>query len=316
MKKLIVRRLAETVLVLFGVTVITFLMMHYAPGQPLQTNPELRLDPTAIERWLAVRGLDKPIGAQYIAWLSRLIRGDLGTSLIYNRPVWELIAERLPATLILTVTAFVVSFGLAAILGIKTASKPGSLPDKIIAAFSLVGVSLPGFWLCMLAVMLFAHRLRWLPAAGIMSPGEGNLADLVRHMVLPVSVLAVSGFAHYVRYVRYTVLEVLTKEYVRTARAKGLSRKAILSRHILPAAAIPLVTVAALSLPFLFTGAAVVESFFGWPGMGRWIITSTLARDYPAIMASNLLVAILVAVSGLLADLIYMLLDPRIRVGH
>jgi peptide/nickel transport system permease protein len=163
--------------------------------------------------------------------------------------------------------------------------------------------------------MVFAHRLRWLPGAGMVTPGYHSLADVARHMVLPVGVLAVSGFAHYVRYVRFMVLEVVAQDYVRTARAKGLSRSAVLKRHILPNVAIPLVTVAALSLPFLFTGAAMVEFVFAWPGLGRWIISSTLARDYPAIMAANLLVAALVALANLLADLAYMLLDPRLRVG-
>ncbi len=316
MVRLVAGRLAQTLLVLAGVTVVTFFMMHYAPGQPLQNNPELRLDPTAVERWLALRGLDKPVPAQYAAWLGRLLCGDMGVSLVYNRPVPELLRERIPATLLLTVTAFVFSFGLAVFLGTKAAARPGSLLDTVINAVSLGGVSLPGFWLCMLAVMVFSHRLNLLPGAGMATPGSGGMADVAAHLVLPVSVLSLSGFAHYVRYVRVTVMEVMSQDYVRTARAKGLRKNAILRRHVLPNAALPLVTVAALSLPFLFTGAAMVEYVFAWPGMGRFIITSTLARDYPVIMAANLLVAVLVALANLAADLVYMLLDPRLRVEH
>jgi peptide/nickel transport system permease protein len=311
--KYILRRFGQTIIILVGVTVVTFMMMHVAPGQPLQANPELRLDPTAVERWLQLRQLDKPLAAQYISWLSRVCVGDLGVSLFHNRPVTELISERLPATLLLTGSALLLGMGAALPLGIISAVKRGKWADRIIGLVSVCFLSIPGFWLGMVMIMVFSHRLRLLPAAGLLTPGDGSLVDLFKHMIMPVCALAAGSFAYYVRYVRYAVLEILDQDYVRTAKAKGLPHRLILWRHVLPNAAIPLVTVAALSLPFLFTGASVTEYVFSWPGMGRWIITATLLRDYPVIMSVNLIIAILVAVANMAADLLYMIFDPRVR---
>ncbi len=308
------RRTVQTLIVIIGVTIVTFLMMHLAPGQPLQPDPELRLDPTAVERWLQLHQLDRPPAAQYVSWLSRIVSGDLGVSLLYNKPVRELIAERLPATLLLTVSALLLGLGAALPLGIISAVKKDKWPDRTVNAISLCFISIPGFWLGMVLIMLFSHRLHLFPAAGIMTPGEGGILDIIMHMVLPVCTLAAGSFAYYVRYVRYAVLEVLGQDFVRTAKAKGVPFKVVLYSHVLPNAAIPLVTVLALSIPFLFTGASITEYVFSWPGMGRWILTATLSRDYPVIMAVNLIMAVLVALANLLADLLYMVFDPRIRL--
>ena len=313
MFKYIVKRITQTAIVLIGVTLVTFIMMHMAPGQPLQANPELRLDPTAVERWLQMRQLDKPLTAQYISWISRICGGDFGVSLFHNRPVMELIGERLPATLLLTGSALLVAMATALPFGIISAVYNGKWADRIIGSLSMCFLSIPGFWLGMLMIMVFSYRLRLLPAVGMMSPGDGSMADLLKHMVMPVCTLAAGSFAYYVRYVRFAVLDILDREFVRTAKAKGLKRKLIVWRHVLPNAAIPLVTVVALSIPFLFTGASVTEYVFSWPGMGRWIITATLSRDYPVIMSVNLIIAFLVAASNLVADMIYMLFDPRVR---
>ena len=308
------RRLAQTIIVLFGVSVVTFLAMHTAPGHPLQANPELRLDPTAVERWLQLRQLDKPLFAQYIGWLSRVLRGDFGESLLYNRPIVELIAELLPSTLLLTVTAFCLALLLAVVVGIYTATRKNSWIDRFVCSLALVRISVPNFWFAIVLIIIFAYRLPLLPAVGMRSPGDGSLADILRHMVLPLSVMVVGSFAHYVRYVRSAVIEVLEQDYVRAARARGLPEKEILYRHALPNAAIPIITIAALSLPRLFTGAMVAEHVFGWPGIGRWIISATMARDYPVIMTINLYTASLVALANFLADVLYLLIDPRIRV--
>ncbi|EEG76738.1 ABC transporter permease [Dethiobacter alkaliphilus] len=316
MTLLVLRRLAQTVIVLLGVTVATFFIMHSAPGHPLQANPELRLDPTAVERWLELRDLDQPLPAQYVSWVSRMLRGDFGNSLIYNRPVVELIAERLPATLLLTVSSFLLALATAVVCGIYAAIRQGSLLDRLVGAVSLLGISMPGFWLGMLFIMVFSYRLAWLPGVGMRTPGGEGFLDLVAHMIMPVTVLAVAGFAHYVRYVRGAVLEILEQDFVRAARARGLTQKQILFRHILPNAAVPIVTVAALSIPMLFTGALVAENVFSWPGLGRWIITSTLARDYPVIMTVNMYTAMLVALANFLADVLYMVIDPRLRLNH
>lgn len=310
----LLRRLGQTVVVLMGVTVVTFFMMHSAPGHPFQANPELRLDPTAVERWLELRQLQGPLPAQYLGWLSRMMRGDFGRSLIYNRPVAELILERLPATLLMTFTAFFLSLLLAILCGTWAALRQGSPADRLLGVLSLAGVSLPSFWLGMVLLMLLAYRYPWLPAVGMRTPGDGSPGDVFLHMLLPLTVLVAGSFSYYVRFVRGAVLSVLDQDYIRTARARGLQERQIIFRHILPNAAIPVVTVAALSLPMLFTGALVAEYVFSWPGIGRWIIISTLARDYPVIMAVNLYTAVLVALSNMLADVLYLLIDPRLKL--
>lgn len=307
------RRLFQTVLVLFGVTLVTFFLMHTAPGHPLQANPELRLDPTAVERWLQLRQLDQPLPAQFLVWLSKMVRGDFGVSLIYNRPVAVMLLERLPATLLLTVTSFVLAMLLSVVVGIYAAARHGSLADRLIGIASLAGISMPSFWLGILLMMIFAYRLQWLPAVGMRTPGQGGAWDVFLHMLMPAAVLTVGGFCHYVRYVRNAVLEILSLDYIRAARARGLTEKQILYRHVLPNASVPIITVAALSLPMLFTGALVAETVFSWPGVGRWIVAAMMQRDYPVIMAMNLYAATLVALSSFLADVLYILIDPRMR---
>ncbi|NLM46121.1 MAG: ABC transporter permease [Firmicutes bacterium] len=309
----ILRRLTQTAAVLFGVSVVTFLTMHLAPGHPLQANPELRLDPTAVERWLKLRHLDEPLPAQYVAWLSRVLRGDFGESLLYNRPVLELIGERLPSTLLLTLTSFVIALLLAVAAGTYAARHRGSTFDRAVDLLSLGGISLPGFWLGIILILLFSYRYPVFPAVGMRTPGDGSLPDILQHMFLPLCVMVFGGFAHYVRHVRGAVLAVLGQDYVRAARSRGLTDRQILFLHVLPNAALPIVTIAALSLPMLFTGAMVAEQVFGWPGLGRFIVTSLLARDYPVIMTVNMYTGTLVAAANLLADLLYLLIDPRLR---
>lgn len=188
MTLLILRRFAQTIIVLFGVTLATFFMMHSAPGHPLQANPEMRLDPTAVEKWLEIRDLDEPLPAQYVSWVSRMTRGDFGKSLIYNRPVVELIQERLPATLLLTVTSFCLALIVAILCGIYAAFHQESIMDRFVGVVSLMGISVPGFWLGMLLIMIFAFRLPWLPSVGMQTPGGGGYLDLAAHMIMPVTV--------------------------------------------------------------------------------------------------------------------------------
>jgi peptide/nickel transport system permease protein len=313
LKSALVRRFLQTVIVLFGVSVVTFLVMHAAPGHPLQANPELRLDPTAIERWLQLRQLDQPLIFQYLAWLSRVFRGDFGESLLYNRPVLELMGERLPSTLLLTLSAFALAMFLAVAVGIKIATQQNSWLDRLVCTISLAGISVPNFWLGMVLVLLFAYRFPILPAVGMRTPGDGSILDILQHMLLPLLVMGAGNFARYVRYVRSAVLDVMQQDYVKAARARGLGENEILYRHVLPNAAMPIITVAALSLPMLFTGAMVAEYVFAWPGLGRFIITSTMARDYPVIMTVNLYTASLVAIANFIADVLYLLIDPRLR---
>ncbi|NLN06684.1 MAG: ABC transporter permease, partial [Firmicutes bacterium] len=251
--------------------------------------------------------------AQYVAWLSRVLRGDFGESLLYNRPVLELIGERLPSTLLLTLTSFVIAMLLAVAAGTYAARHRGSTFDRAVDLLSLGGISLPGFWLGIILILLFSYRYPVFPAVGMRTPGDGSVLDILQHMILPLCVMVFGSFAHYVRHVRGAVLAVLGQDYVRAARSRGLTDRQVLFLHVLPNAALPIVTIAALSLPMLFTGAMVAEQVFGWPGLGRFIVTSLLARDYPVIMTVNMYTGTLVAAANLLADMLYLLIDPRLR---
>ncbi|NLM53049.1 MAG: ABC transporter permease [Firmicutes bacterium] len=310
----LVRRFTQTLLVLFGVSIATFLTMHLAPGHPLQANPELRLDPTAVERWLQLRNLDQPLPAQYISWLSRMLRGDFGQSLLYNRPVTELILERLPSTLLLTVPAFVLGLLLAIIVGIYVARKQNSWAERLVQIFSLAGISVPSYWFGIVLIILFTYRFPLFSAVGMRTPGDGSFWDIIQHMVLPLTVMIFHNFAYYVRHVRSAVLNVLNLDFVRAAKARGLTDRQVMILHVLPNSAIPIITIATLSLPMLFTGAMMAEQVFAWPGVGRFIVTSTMARDYPVIMTVNLYTASLVAIANFFADVLYLLVDPRLRV--
>jgi peptide/nickel transport system permease protein len=287
--------------------------MHLAPGSPLQVNPELRHDPTAVERWLQQHKLDSPLPAQYVSWLSRLWRGDFGVSLLHNRPVAELVAERLPATILLGGSSFLFALLLALPLGVLSAARSGSRLARALNLISLACLSVPTFWSGMLLVLLFTYLLPWLPAAGMRTPGVGSIPDILSHLVLPVLTLATVIFAGYFRFVRNCVQQVLAEDYIRTAKAKGLSMPLIFYRHVVPNAALPLITMAALSLPLIFTGAMMVETVFAWPGIGRFVVNSALARDYPVIMFVNMYTAAVVAVANLLAELLYLFSNPRVR---
>ncbi|MDO9573361.1 MAG: ABC transporter permease [Candidatus Contubernalis sp.] len=314
MSLFLTKRIMQTIVVLVGVSLITFFMMNLAPGDPYMMDPEMRMNPEAVARWKEIRQLDRPLHEQYYSWLFNLIKGDFGISLIHNRPVLELINERLPVTLLLTVTSLLVALLISIPLGILSALKQGSYLDKFISFFSLCGVSIPNFWLGMLLILLFAFNLNWLPPGGLRTVGaQISLADYIRHLILPVLVLSTGSAAYYIRYIRAAILEVLGQDYVLTAKAKGLKESAILFRHILRNAMIPVVTVLSLSLPYLFTGAMVTEYVFSWPGMGRWIIMAAMSRDYPSVLAVNVIVAALVAICNLGADLLYVYIDPRIK---
>ncbi|MCR3922836.1 MAG: ABC transporter permease [Firmicutes bacterium] len=199
-------------------------------------------------------------------------------------------------------------------MGTYAACRQHSWLDRMVCTVSLVGISVPSFWFGIVLILLFAYRYPVFPSVGMRTPGDGSMLDILQHMVLPLVVMVLGSFAHYVRYVRSAVLDVLEQDYVRAAKSRGLAQRAILYLHVLPNAAIPIVTVAALSLPMLFTGAMVAEYVFAWPGLGRWIITSTMARDYPVIMTVNLYTASLVALANFFADALYLFIDPRLRV--
>ncbi len=316
MGRYVLHRLIQALPLLLGISVIAFAMMRAVPGGPLAAYANDPSVTTAdLERLEHTLGLDQPLHVQYLAWLGHFLTGDWGYSFATYRPVLAMVGERLPNTLYLMSTVYVVTLCIAIPIGIFTAIRQYSWFDHLVTGTAFAAYSMPTFWLGLLLIILFGLQLHWLPLGGMTAPGATafDLGDRLRHLVLPVSTLALVGTAHYVRYLRASMLETVTLDYMRTARAKGLGERVVVGRHAFKNAAIPLVTVAALDLPELFVGALVTEQIFGWPGMGRLFYDSALRSDYPVLMGILAVSATLIILANLLADVIYGYLDPRIR---
>ncbi len=316
------KRLLQAIPLLLGIATITFFIVHIAPGDPMDVYLERQyhkeVDPQVIELIRKKYGLDQPLPVQYAKWMGNLARGDLGESFRYRRPVASLLAERIPYTLQLTVLALLFDALIGITLGIISAVKQYSTVDKIVTLGSLVIYSIPGFWLAVMLVLVFAVNLGWFPTSQTRSLDYellstlGKFLDRVWHLVLPVFVLGVASAAGTARYMRNQLLEVLSEEYVVAARARGLAETSVILKHALRNALIPIVTLYGLALPFLLGGAVLIEKVFAWPGMGLLAVEAIGARDYPIILATSMIAAVLVVVGNLLADIAYALVDPRI----
>ena len=321
MTRYIVRRLLISIPVLVGVSLIAFFLVQ-ASGDPMaiyNSNPHISAEDLA--RLEKTYGLDKPVSVQYLYWLRNTLRGDGGQSFLTHQDVFEMIGQRLGNTLVLMATSLVVTLVVSLGLGIYTATHQYSVGDYAITGLSFFGYAMPSFWFGLMLIILFAVKtkeagLPYLPAAGMYPIREGrSLYQLVRHMVLPVTVLSLSSVAKYTRYLRSSMLEVINQDYIRTARSKGLGERAILWKHAFRNAIIPLVTLVMLDIPFLFSGALITEQVFAWPGMGRMYWEHANWVDYPVLMGIILLVSSLVVFCNLIADVSYAYVDPRIRVG-
>ncbi|RMF87541.1 MAG: ABC transporter permease [Nitrospinota bacterium] len=309
----LIRRFFQSCILMFIVTVVTFAMILSAPG-----GPSILLDPNAsaedLARMRRLLGLDDPIHVQYFKWIRNVAQGNLGVSYNIGRPVLDLIRDGLPATLVLAGSAllFAILFGIS--LGILSAVRRYSLLDHLITVISFFGLSVPVFWYGLMLIMFFAVRLRWLPAGGMFTIGSGfSLLDRLRHLLLPMLVLGTVNMAQIVRYTRSSMLTVLQQDYIKTARSKGIHEARVLYKHALKNACIPVVTIIGLLLPRLVGGAAVTETVFSWPGMGRLAVSAAFERDYPTIMGITLAVSAMVILSNLLTDILYVYLNPRIR---
>jgi len=317
----ILKRSIGAIPLLWLVTVLTFLLLRLSPGDPTRMLMSPRTRPEDRARIAANLGLDKPLYIQYAIWLKNLvIHGDLGYSLKTQRPVTESILERVPATLILMGSAYVVSLVLALVMGVAGAVRRNTWLDHGLTFLAFLGLSIPSFWLALMAIYLFSYRLGWFPSLGMTSLGSGGwlytLQDLGWHLVLPAGVLAVRNLGGWSRYVRASMLEVLNQDYIRTAWAKGCGPTAVVWRHALRNALLPLITLLGLSLPEILAGAFIIEYLFGWPGMGRLGMEAVFNRDYSILMGDILLGAVLVVVGNILADVAYALADPRVRLGE
>ena len=315
MAAFIIRRLLQSAVLIVGVSIIGFALMFLAPGGPLAVYT-LNAGVTAadMERLKIIFGLDQPFYVQYLKWASGLLIGDWGTSFFGGRTVAAIIFERLPATLLLMGSGLGVAIILGTTIGTIGAIRRNSLFDYASMTVATMALSLPTFWFGLVAIYIFAVNLGWFPAGGMRTLGaESGLWDLIHHLVLPAGVLALVLIAQWSRYARSAILEVLTQDYMRTARSKGLPRSTLLLRHALRGALGPLVTLLGLQLPMLLGGALVAETVFSWPGMGLLFVSSLQTRDYPVLMGILMLSAVSVVIGNLLADLVNTVIDPRIK---
>jgi len=313
-------RLLQAAATLAAAIVVLFFLMRLAPGDPLaQLAGERQMSLQEVETLRARYGLDQPLTSQFSAFVRGVLRGDLGTSISQRRPVTRIIAERLPATLLLGGTVLALNFTLGLWLGVFQARRKGSLADRWLSTLSLAGYAMPSFWLGLLLVWLAAVRWHWLPAGGMVDPlhaGETGLAlvfDVARHLVLPVLTLSLVSIAVTMRHQRTAMLEVLGADFVRTARAKGLDERPVVWRHAWRNAVFPIITLFGLWLPVLVTGSVFVEGVFAWPGLGSLSQEAISGRDYPLLMGTAVLVSFTVVLGNVLADVAYFFLDPRVR---
>ncbi|HEW92561.1 MAG TPA: ABC transporter permease [Thermotogaceae bacterium] len=303
---------------------IIFFILNAMPGDPLLysrvENPRVIVqDPERIAKLREYYHLDDPLIVRYFFWLKSLFKGDLGYSSMYKLPVLKLIKSRLPNTLMLTVTAWLIGLIVAFPIGIYSAVKKYSFLDYFFTVLAFIGISLPTFWFALMAIIVFSVFLGWFPAAGVQTygiSGSWNIfVDKLKHLALPSLVLGLVQVAYWVRYIRTSLLEVLDQDYIRTAYSKGAPDKRVILRHALRNAMIPIITIIALDIPYFFGGALIVETIFSWPGMGRLMYEAVLASDYNLAINCLMFITIVTLLSNLLADFLYVLVDPRIRLG-
>ena len=310
----IVRQLLGTLPLLLGISAVLFGILHLAPGGPLDIyadNPSVT--PAALAHMRHVYGLDRPVPIQYVMWLRAVASGDWGFSIRSGRPVLTEILDRLPATLLLGGCAMALSLVIALPVGILTAWYRGRPADHVLTLVALSGISVPVFWLALMMQLLFSILLGWLPAAGYARIGDPSFASRVAHLVMPACVLSLATAASWSRFLRSSLLDVLRQDYIRTAWAKGQTGAGLLLRHALRNALVPVVTIVALDLASVISGAIITETVFAWPGVGRLFIESMEGRDYPVLMGLMMLGSLALVLANLLADLAYAVIDPRIR---
>lgn len=320
----LIRRILGTIPVFFGITLISFFVIHLAPGKPtdLQTSLNPKVSYEVRMRLEKLYGLDKPIHIQYIQWLKRFIRFDFGRSYMDDRPVSEKILERIPITLLINVSALLLILAVGIPLGVISAVRKGSVSDRLTTILVFIGFSTPEFWIALLLMSLFGISLGWLPISGIKSLDfeylsiMGKIMDVGRHIILPVCIAAFGSLAGISRYMRTSMVGVMEEDFIRTARAKGLKESQVIYKHALKNALLPVITILGLSVPGLIGGSVIFESIFAIPGMGRLFYDSVMARDYSVIMGILSIGAVLTLLGNFLADIAYSYADPRIRMAE
>ncbi|MBI5193460.1 MAG: ABC transporter permease [Nitrospirae bacterium] len=318
-----IKRLFEMIPTIIGITLISFFIIHLAPGKPTDVLTELnpKITPEARDKLEKYYGLDKPVYVQYGIWIKRLAKLDFGDSFSTDkRPVWDKIKERLPITILINSLSFVLILVIAVPIGISSAAHQYSLYDKVTTIAVFIGFAIPTFWFALLLMILFGVHLDWLPISGFKSMNydtlttSGKMWDISRHLILPVFLEAFGGLAGLSRYMRSNMLEVIRADYITTARAKGLSERVVIYKHALRNALLPVITILGLAIPGLIGGSVIFETVFAIPGMGQLFFMSVMTRDYPLIMGILTIGAVLTLVGNLLSDIGYAVADPRIRV--
>ena len=315
MIRYLLSRFGQSLVLLFLVSLIGFMVLNLAPGGPLSQyalTPGMTKE--ALDRIAEQMGLNRPLPVQYVDWLWKLVQGDWGKSYRDGRPVLEIILGHLPATLLLMGTSTAISILLGTWIGIASAVKQGSAFDNIATVATMVALSIPTFWFGLVSIFVFSLWLGWLPAGNMYTVGDGSFGDYAIHLIMPSCVLALVNVAVWSRYMRSATLDVISHDFVRTAKAKGLSPRRVLMKHIVGNAMVPMITLAGLQLPTLLGGALVTETVFTWPGMGRLFLDSLGYSDYPVVMGLLMFSAVLVLIGNLAADLIAAAVDPRIRL--
>ncbi len=312
--KFLVRRLAYSLVVLVGVLIVVFALVHLVPGDPVRIALGTRYTPEAYQALRQASGLDRPLAAQFASYLGHAATGNLGVSFRNGDPVTQVLLERLPATVSLAVVGIALALVIALPAGIYAALREGRISDAIVRATSQFGVSVPDFWLGILLISLFSSVLGWLPTSGY-RPLFDDPGGWLRHVILPGLTVGLVAAAIMTRYVRSAVLEVSAMGYVRTARSKGLPPRVVTLRHTVRNALVPILTITGIQLATILGGVIVVEVVFAWPGLGRLVYNSVAARDYPVIQGAVLLIAVLFLAVNLLVDLLYAIVDPRIRLS-
>ncbi|HEX6989294.1 MAG TPA: ABC transporter permease [Bacillota bacterium] len=314
MRQYVIRRILQAVPLLVGISLLTFAIVHYAPGDPVTRFLDPRLSITEMQARRRALGLDDPFLVQYLRWLGNFLQGDLGQSFADGRPVLTRIMERMPATLELGLYSFLLTLVIAVPVGVLGAVRQYSIPDYAATTFAFIGLCIPVFVFGMLLQLVFSVHLGWLPLLGRTPPvANVTLGTRIEHLILPVLTLALNGTAGITRYMRASMLEVIRQDYIRTARSKGVHERLVVYRHALRNALLPIITILGLNLPGLISGAVLTESVFAWPGMGRLAVQSVSNRDFPTIMGLTMIFSVLIILGNLLADIMYGVVDPRIR---
>jgi peptide/nickel transport system permease protein len=317
MGRYILRRLLISIPILFAITLIVFSIQLLSPGDPLNAYvpPDFPLPEAQREALRHQLGLDQPFFTRYGYWLRETLQGNLGTSIRTHESVVHAIENRVGATLLLMGTALTIGTALGVLFGVVAAVKQYSILDGVLTVIAFLGISTPVYLTGLLALYLFALRLGWFPAGGYSTPGQGfSLTDRLSHLILPAAIIAINYIAQTMRYTRSAMLEVLGQDYVRTARAKGLDDRVVVVRHAFRNALLPVITLIGASVPALIGGAIFIESIFGWPGVGRLLLSGVESRDYPVIIGITFMLAIVTLIANLITDITYALVDPRIRL--